>query len=162
MSLRAQSFRLTDMALLHLPLTLSSVGVFERAGTEENSVGSRLRLFLLSGMGEYLRLPSPGVRAMWIQLYTMGISSRFCDSMEEQERRTLENAIREELNSWLDGTAVITDVRLMGNESEENGIQFSTENRLYRFTFRFALPGRGLGAGSIGPWNIIETSQAIG
>ena len=150
------------MALLHLPLTLSSSGVFERASTEENYVGARPRLFLLSGMGQYLRLPSPGVRAMWQQLYTMGISSRFCDSMGEQERMTLENAIKQELNTWLDGTATIAEVKLLGNESEENGIQFATDNREYRFTFRFALPGRGLNAGSVGPWNIIETSHAIG
>jgi hypothetical protein len=150
------------MALLHLPLTFSSSGTFERAGTEEDSVGTRLRLLLLAGMGEYLRLPSPGIRAMWLQLYTMGISSRFRDSMEERERVGLENAIRDEANVWFNSTATIVAVELRGDEREENGIRFRTASREFTFTFHFALPGRGLGSGSIGPWNIVESSHAIG
>jgi|WetSurMetagenome_2_1015567.scaffolds.fasta_scaffold505336_2 hypothetical protein len=150
------------MALLHLPLSLSSSGTFDRAGTEENYVGTRLRVFLLAGMGQYLRLPSPGIRAMWLQLYSMGISARFRDSMEERERVSLENSIREELNVWFGETATITSVELCGDEREENGIRFRTTSREFTFTFHFALPGRGLGGGSIGPWNIIETSHAIG
>ncbi len=143
------------MALLHLPLTLTSAGTFERAGTDENIVDSRLRLFLLSGMGEYLRLPSPGVRALWIQLFTMGPSSRFCDAIPEGERESLENTIKEELNLWLDGIATVYEVHLLGNEREENGIRFATESRDTTFHFRFARPGM------IGCWNIIEESHAL-
>jgi hypothetical protein len=149
------------VALLHIPLTLSSSGVFERATTEEDVVGSRLRLFLLSGMGEYLQLPSPGIRALWIQLYTMGISSRFCDLMEEQERSSLEMTILDELNTWLDGIATIVEVKLLGDEKDDNGIRFRTETREFVFSFKFARPGAGLGAGSVGSWNILEVSRVL-
>lgn len=150
------------MALLHLPLTLMSTGVFERAATEEDTLGSRLRMFLLAGMGEYLRLPSPGVRAVWTQLYTMGMSSRFCNQMEPQSRKKLEKIINEELNAWLEATANIVEVKLIGDDREDNGIRFKTESREFVFRFQFARAGRGLNAGSIGSWNIVESSNAIG
>ena len=142
-------------------MTLASTGSFERAGSEEDTVGSRLRLFLLSGMGEYLRLPSPGVRAVWTQLYTMGMSSRFGSQMEPQERKKLERIIREELNAWLEGSAVITDVKLLGDEKEENGLRFRTATREFEFRFQFARAGRGLHAAAIGSWNISESSRAV-
>ena len=149
------------MAFLHLPLTLMSTGVFERAATEEDTLGSRLRMFLLAGMGEYLRLPSPGVRAVWTQLYTMGMSSRFCNQMDPQARKKLEKIINEELNTWLEGTANIVEVKLMGDDRDSNGIRFKTETREFVFRFQFARAGRGLSAGSIGSWNILESSNAI-
>jgi hypothetical protein len=150
------------MALLHLPLTLTPSGVFERSTTEEDTTGSRLRMFLLAGMGEYLRLPSPGVRAVWTQLYTMGRSSRFCNQLDPQARKKLEKIIAEELNTWLEGTAMITDVKLLGDDKEENGLLFRTSDHEFVFRFQFAQAGRGLKAGSIGSWNITETSHAIG
>ena len=142
------------MALLHLPLTVSSSGVFERAESEENSLDERLRLFLLSGMGQYLRLPSPGIRALWVQLYTMGPSSRFRDAFAQEERETLENAIREEVNLWLEETATVLEVSLVGDEVEDNGIRFVSERRDTLFRFRFARPG------TVGCWNISGESHA--
>lgn len=142
------------MALFHLPLTISPSGVFERAETEENSLDERLRLFLLSGMGQYLRLPSPGIRALWVQLYTMGPSSRFRDAFAREERETLENTIREEVNLWLEETATVQEVSLVGDEVEDNGIRFVSERRDTFFRFKYARPG------TVGCWNIIEESHA--
>ncbi len=143
------------MAVLQVPLSLSPTGTFERSDAEENVVDVRLRLFLLSGMGEYLRLPSPGVRTLWIHLYTMGPSSRFADSIAQDERETLEVTIREELEVWLEGLTSVTDVRLVGDEQEENGIRFVTSTRETLFRFRYARPGM------IGCWNILEEAHAI-
>jgi hypothetical protein len=142
------------MALLQLPLTISPSGVFERADSEESSLDERLRLFLLSGMGQYLRLPSPGVRSLWIQLYTMGPSSRFRDTFGQEEREALENAIREEVNSWLEESATVMEVSLLGDEVEENGIRFVSERRDTVFRFTYARPG------TVGCWNIIGESHA--
>jgi hypothetical protein len=149
------------MAVLHLPLTLTPIGIFERAATEENIVGSRLRLFVLSGAGEYLKLPSPGIRAMWVQFYNMGMSSRFCDIMEEDKRRSLELIIKEEVNGWFKDIAEIQDVKLLGDEQEDNGIKFRTENKEYVYTFKISRSEKGLKAGTIGPWNIIEATHDV-
>jgi hypothetical protein len=146
------------MALLHLPLTLSPTGLLERATTEENTLASRLRLFILAGMGEYLRLPSPGVRAVWTQLYTMGSSSRFCNQMDPQSRKKLEGIIEDELNAWLEGTAEIKEVKLLGDDREENGIRFRTSTKEFVFRFKCAPGGRGM----IGSWNIVESSRGAG
>jgi hypothetical protein len=142
------------MALFHLPLTISPSGVFERAESEENSLDERLRLFLLSGMGQYLRLPSPGIRALWVQLYTMGPSSRFRDTFPQEERETLENTIREEVNLWLEETATVLEVSLVGDELEDNGIRFVSERRDTLFRFKYARPG------TVGCWNITGESHA--
>jgi hypothetical protein len=149
------------MAVLHLPLSLTPIGIFERAATEENIVGSRLRLFVLSGAGEYLKLPSPGIRAMWVQFYNMGMSSRFCDIMEEDRRRSLEQIIKEEVNGWFKDIAEIHDVKLLGDEHEENGIKFRTENKEYVYTFKVSRSDKGLKAGTVGPWNIIEATHDV-
>jgi hypothetical protein len=143
------------MALLQIPISLSTTGAFERAGTDENVVDVRLRLFLLSGMGQYLRLPSPAVRALWGHLYTMGPSARFSDCLAREERGSLEVAIREELEAWLEGVTGVSDVTLVGDEHEENGIRFVTTARETLFRFRYARPGM------IGCWDIIEESHAI-
>ncbi len=142
------------MALLHVPLTITPSGVFERAENEETSLDERLRLFLLSGMGEYLRLPSPGIRALWVQLYTMGPSARFRDVFPQEERETLESTIREETNAWLEETATVVEVKLLGDELEENGIRFVSERRDTLFRFKYAKPG------TVGCWNISEESNA--
>jgi hypothetical protein len=142
------------MALLHLPLTITPSGVFERVESEEASLDERLRLFLLSGMGQYLRLPSPGIRALWVQLYTMGPSARFRDVFPPEERETLENTIREEANAWLEETATVVEVTLLGDELEENGIRFVSERRDTLFRFRYARPG------TVGCWNISGESNA--
>jgi hypothetical protein len=149
------------MAVLHLPLSLTPIGIFERAATEENIVGSRLRLFVLSGAGEYLKLPSPGIRVMWVQFYNMGMSSRFCDIMEEDKRRSLEQIIKEEVNGWFIDIAEIQDVKLLGDEKEENGIKFRTENKEYVYTFKISRSEKGLKAGTVGPWNIIEATHDV-
>jgi len=149
------------MAVLHLPLTLTSAGILERAGTEENIIGSRLRLFILSGAGEYLRLPSPGIRALWVQLYNMGITARFCDAMREDERVPLEATLLDEINFWLEDIAPIRDVRLLGDEHTDNGIMFRTKTREFIFSFQYARTGHGLQRGAVGPWNIIESSNVI-
>ncbi len=142
------------MALLHLPFTISPSGVFERADSEENTLDERLRLFLLSGMGQYLRLPSPGIRALWVQLYTMGPSARFRDVFPQEERETLQETVREEVNIWLEETAAVQEVTLLGDELEDNGIRFLSERRDTLFRFRYARPG------TIGCWNITEESHA--
>ncbi len=149
------------MAVLHIPLTLSPIGTFQRASTEENIVGSRLRLFVLSGAGEYLKLPSPGIRAMWVQFYNMGMSARFCDIMEEDKRRSLEQIIKNEVNNWFGDIAEIYDVNLIGDEREENGIKFRTENKEYVYKFKISRSEKGLKAGTIGPWNIIEETHDV-
>jgi len=149
------------MAELHLPLTINPAGVYERATAEENIVGSRLRLFILSGSGEYLRLPSPGIRALWIQLYNLGVSSRFCDSMKDDERQSLEDSIRSDVNAWLNEVATINEVKLLGDEREENGIRFRTGSREFAYHFHYALPGKGRQGDAVGPWNIVESSHAI-
>ncbi len=142
------------MALLHLPLTITPSGVFERVESQENSLDDRLRLFLLSGMGQYLRLPSPGIRALWIQLYTMGPSARFRDVFPPEDRETLENSIREEANVWLEETASVLEVKLLGDELEDNGIRFVSDRRDTLFRFKYAKPG------TVGCWNITEESHA--
>jgi len=149
------------MAFLHLPLTLAPTGVFERAKTEENIVGSRLRMFINSGAKEYLKLPSPGIRALWIQLYTMGVSSRFCDVMHEDERRSLENIIRDEVNAWMGEEIVVNDVKLAGDDREDNGIKFQTENKQFVFYFRFLPSNKAGGSLAVGPWSIIEAIHEI-
>ncbi len=149
------------MAVLHLPLTLTPAGVFDRAGTEENIVGSRLRLFIASGAGEYLRLPSPGIRALWIQMYNIGVTARICDVLQETQRRSLEDTILGEVNAWFGETARILEVKLLGDEQNDNGILFETKNRQFIFAFHFARTGHGLQKGSIGPWNIVETVNVI-
>jgi len=149
------------MAVLHIPLSLTPNGIFDRAATEENIVGSRLRLFVLSGAGEYLRLPSPGIRNMWVLFYNMGISARFCDIMEEDKRRSLEQIIKAEVNSWFDDITEIQDVNLIGDEREENGIKFRTENKEYVFKFKLSRSEKGLKAGTIGPWDIVEEIHDI-
>jgi hypothetical protein len=150
------------MAVLHLPLTLTSSGIFERAGTEENIIGSRLRVFILSGAGEYLRLPSPGIRALWIQLYNMGITSRFRDAMREDELVPLEGTLLDEVNFWLEDIATILEVKLLGDDHTENGISFRTKTRQFIFSFIYARTGHGLQQGAVGPWNILESSNVIG
>jgi hypothetical protein len=142
------------MALLRLPLTISASGVFERADSEEDSLVARLRLFLLSGMGQYLRLPSPGIRALWVQLYTMGPSARFRDVFMQEERETLENTIRDEINIWLEEIATVHEVSLTGDEVVDNGIRFVSDRGEALFRFKYARPG------TVGCWNITEDSHA--
>ena len=149
------------MSLFHLPLSLSSQGLLERTTVEENIVGSRLRLFITSGAGEYLKLPSPGIRALWMQLYTMGVSSRFYYVMEEQKRTELEKIIKGEVNLWLEDLAIITEVKLIGDEHEHNGIRFRTDSREYNYEFHYRTPGQGIHLGDVGPWNILESSHEI-
>ncbi len=149
------------MAVLHLPLTLNQAGVFERASTEENVFGSRLKMFILSGAGEFLRLPSPSIRALWVQLCSMGVSSRFRDILHEQDRIALENAIKGEANLWFEKTAEILGVELLGDETNENGILFETKGKEYIFRFHYALPGKGLTKEAVGPWNILESSNVV-
>ena len=149
------------MAVLHLPLSLTSTGILERAGTEENIIGSRLRVFILSGAGEYLRLPSPGIRALWIQLYNMGITARFRDAMREDELVPLEATLLNEINFWLEDTTAIYEVKLLGDEQTDNGILFRTKTREFIFSFIYARTGHGLQRGAVGPWNIIEASNVI-
>lgn len=144
------------MAFLHLPLSLSSTGIFERATTEENIVGSRLRLFILSGAGEYIKLPSPGIRTLWIHFYNMGTSGRFCEILEEDKRRSLEKIIKDEVNNWFSDTIEIKEVEILGNEETDNGIKFQTSDKEFIFTFKLAQSSKGLKSGTIGPWNIIE------
>jgi hypothetical protein len=149
------------MAVLHLPLTLNSAGVFDRAETEENIVGSRLKMFILSGAGEFLRLPSPGIRALWVQLCSMGVSSRLRDILQEQERLALEQTIKDEVTVWFAETGEALDVQLLGDESNDNGILFETKGRQFIFRFQYALPGHGLTNEAVGPWNILESSNVI-
>ena len=110
---------------LHLPLTLQPSGFLERAGTEEDLVGRRLRVFVLSGVGEYLRLPSPGIRSFWIQLISIGVSSRLRDVLDPGDERTkLEEIILEEVNHWLGRLPEIQSVEILGDLENENGIAF--------------------------------------
>jgi hypothetical protein len=158
------------MAFLHLPLKIDSrTGYFEIARSEENIIGARLKLFVVSGGGEYLRLPSPGIRDLWIQLNAMGVSSRF-SSMLVDVREELEKNILGEVNSWLedlDDSIVVNEVRLIptiaGENAgySENGIKFKANNRQYIFTFHHMLSGHGLNTGTVGQWNIIETIDEI-
>ncbi len=152
------------MALLKLPLSISTGGFFEQSSIDEDYLGARLKVFILSGAGRYLVLPSPGIKILWMQLSTIGPTSKFCnkDVFPESERRKLEEAIKREANSWLKiGNNVIKEVKILGNDTTANGIKFMTEGFEFIFTFEFAMVGKGLLSDSIGNWNIMERVNVI-
>lgn len=152
------------MALLKLPLGLGSGGFFEHSTIDEDYLGARLRVFLLSGSGKYLILPSPGIKVLWIHLATIGPSSKLRSKniLPETKRRILEDSILSEANSWLQlGSKVIKDVEIIGDDKHPNGVVFYTEGFEFIFTLEFALPGKGLLKDSIGNWNVMEKVNVI-
>jgi hypothetical protein len=185
------------MALLKLPLALSSDGFLERAKGDEDNVAPRIRFFLYSGMGEFgyssrrkaaslqevnpgtarkgsavdmkkeivKRLREQGIHAVWGQLHVMTPTSRLSSLFEGDDgdsdyRKALEDTIRKDLNSWLEGIAVIEAVRLLpykdsnGDRREKNGISISTNQMDYTFIFEYASSASGRGL--VGSWNIRE------
>jgi len=151
------------MAFLRLPLELNSAGAFERSATHEDYLQTRLRVFILSGASKYLLLPSPGISSLWLQLTTIGPTSKFCgkDVFPENERRQLEDTIKKEANIWLEGNEEITDVTIFGDGTVPNGILFRTAELEFSFTFEFAMPGMGRQKGTLGNWNIREHVNVI-
>ena len=152
------------MALLKLPLRFSTGGFFEYSQIDEDYLGARLRVFILSGAGKYLILPSPGIRVMWQQLFTIGPSTKLCSKnvFPESERRFLEDAIKKEANIWLElGKDIIKQVTITGDDKTNNGIIFRTEGYEFVFTFEFAKPGKGLHKDAIGNWNVMERVNVL-
>jgi hypothetical protein len=49
----------------------------------------------------------------------------------------------------------------LGDDREENGIKFRTENKEFVYTFKISRSEKGLKAGTVGPWNIIEATHDV-
>ena len=147
------------MALLKLPLSLLPSGVFERPAPDENGVGPRLKIFLLSGMTDTPVLASTGIRAFCRYLYSMGASSRFKYFMDMENIVALEDAILKEANNWLEGNSTIEEVELLGDEERDNALVFKTRSHEFAFTLKYVTPGHG--HASVGPWEIVEGSHGI-
>jgi hypothetical protein len=156
------------MSVLKLPLRINSSGALERSPTYDDYIQTRLRIFILSGTGKYLLLPSPGISALWLKLTTIGPTSKFCykDVLPENERRNIEDIIRKEANLWLemgldDYSDMIEEVKILGDETNANGIVFRTKEFEFAYFFEFAMPGKGLNRTAVGNWNIKELINAI-
>lgn len=152
------------MAVLRLPFSISGSGFFDRSKNNDEFLLTRLRIFVLSGSGKYLVLPSPGISLLWQQLITIGPSSKLRSKniLPENDRQKLEFSIKNEANIWLrDSDNVINKVEIIGEEGTPNGIKFLTKEFEFIFSFVFALPGETLYRNSIGNWNIMEKINVI-
>lgn len=152
------------MAVLKLPFSISNSGFFDRSKFNDEFLLTRLRIFVLSGSGRFLVLPSPGVSLLWQQLITIGPTSKLRSKniFPESDRQRLESSIRNEANYWLkDSGNFISKVEIIGDDSNPNGIKFTTEGFEFIFSFVFALPGETLHKNSIGNWNIMEKVNVI-
>jgi len=147
------------MAVLKLPISLLPNGVFERPTPEDNIVGPRLKVFLLSGMTATPLFSPSGIRAFWRLLYSMGASSRFKYFMDTEAVVGLEDAILKEANEWLEEIAVVEEVELLGDEEHDNALIFKTRNYEFVFTLKYVTPGHG--HASVGPWEIVEGSHGL-
>ncbi len=69
----------------------------------------------------------------------------------------------DEINLWLDqaGNPFVISVRIIGDETVENGIVFRTSDTEVRVQFEFALQGKNLRPDAVGSWNINIDSYAI-
>lgn len=143
------------MATLRLPLSLNASGVFELSAPTDPIVRDRIRLFLLSGAGEYARLPSRGVREFWAHLFTAGSGGDLRRAMEEKAVRNIEKLILNEINGWLQGIGTVEDVTVLGDEHSPNGIRFSTDNEVVEFTFLLSRATKLTGI-IVGPFTMIE------
>ncbi len=147
------------MATLRLPLSITSSGILELSGATDPIVRDRIRIFLLSGAGEYARVPSRGIRDFWAHLFTTGSSGGLRSAMEEKTRRAMEKTVLNDINEWLQGIDTVEDVAVLGDEHYPNGIRFTTESESIMFTFLLsittALPGT-----EIGPFTVIEEFNA--
>ncbi len=152
------------MAVLKLPFSISGSGFFDRSKYNDEFLLTRLRIFVLSGSGRFLVLPSPGISMLWQQLITIGPTSRLRSKniFPENERQILERSIRNEANFWLkDSGNNISRVEIVGDDNNQNGIKFTTEGFEFIFSFVFAMPGETLHKNSIGNWNIMEKVNVI-
>ena len=153
------------MAVLTLPLSINTTGILATPRYEHELLLSRVRFFVLSGIGKYTDLPSPGMGTLWTYLYTIGGTSRLClqSVLPEREREELQRTILDEINLWLDqaGIPFVISVRIIGDETVENGIVFRTSDTEVRVQFEFALQGKNLRPDAVGSWNINIESYAI-
>lgn len=152
------------MAVLKLPFSISGSGFFDRAKYNDEFLLTRLRIFVLSGSGKFLVLPSPGISLLWQQLITIGPTSKLRSKsiFPESDRQKLEFSIRNEANYWLkESDNVINKVEIIGDDSTPNGIKFTTGEFEFIFSFIFAMPGETLHKNSIGNWNIMEKVNVI-
>jgi hypothetical protein len=152
------------MAVLRLPFSISGNGFFDRSKNNDEFLLTRLRIFVLSGSGKYLVLPSPGISLLWQQLITIGPTSKLRSKniLPENDRQKLEYSIRNEANIWLkESDNVINKVEIIGDDNTQNGIKFLTKEFEFIFSFIFAMPGEMMHKNSIGNWNIMEKINVI-
>ncbi len=148
------------MTLLKLPLELTPSGFFKLSDNEDEALRERLRIFVLAGAGGYMKLPSPGISRFWETIRAMGISSRICSVIKDEERVKLEDIIREEVNAWLADIVDIKRVKLLGDQSTANGIAFTSATQTMVLSFAYA-SGKERGLNTIGTWNIREHWHAV-
>ncbi len=152
------------MAVLRLPFSITDSGFFERAKNNDEYMLTRLRVFVLSGAGKYLVLPSPGISVLWHQLITIGPTAKLRSKsiFPDNERQKMEYTIRDEANLWLKESGnSIRRVEIIGDDSTANGIKFVTDEFEFIFSFIFVLPGEALHRNAIGNWNIMEKVNVI-
>lgn len=139
--------------------------MFAKPLHEHDILESRLRFFVLSGIGKYTHLPSPGIGHLWTYLYTMGGHSRFClqSVLPEREREELQRQILNEATAWLEeiSSTTLLSVKVVGDENTPNGLLFRTTDAEVKIIFEFALQGKGLRPDSIGSWNVYTEIYAV-
>jgi len=155
------------MAYLKLPLSINKDGVFELSTSKNDFIKSRLRIFVLSGSGRYLYLPSLGIASLWNKLTILGKNTKFTnkDVFPEDERKKLELLIREEVNNWLsienNFFDKIISVKIVGDTKTNNGIIFKFVDNEYIFEFIFENYNSKKNYNKIGNWIIQESINVV-
>jgi len=155
------------MAYLKLPLTINRDGVFDLSTSKNDFIMSRLKIFVLSGSGHYLYLPSSGIAALWLKLSVLGKNALFTnkDVFPEDERKKLELVIKDEANKWfsVDNNFFdeILSVKITGDKDNKNGIIFRFEDNEFIFEFTFENYNSGKTRNKIGNWVIRESVNVV-
>lgn len=148
------------MSLLKLPLEFTPSGFLKLNENNDDAVRDRLRIFVLAGGGGYMNLPSPGISRLWENIRVMGISSRLRSIVKDDDRRRLEEIIRQEANTWLEGIVTIEKVMLLGDQHTSNGISLNTPTLTLTFSIEYA-SSQNRKKNTIGCWNIRESWHAV-
>ncbi len=155
------------MAYLKLPLTINRDGVFDLSTSKNDFIMSRLKIFVLSGSGHYLYLPSSGIAALWLKLSVLGKNALFTnkDVFPEDERKKLELVIKDEANKWfsVDNNFFdeILSVKITGDKDIKNGIIFRFEDNEFIFEFTFENYNSSKTRNKIGNWVIRESVNVV-
>lgn len=155
------------MAYLKLPITINRDGVFELSASKNDFIMSRLKIFVLSGSGHYLYLPSKGIAALWLKLSVLGKNTRFTnkDVFPEDERKKLEQVIKDEVNNWFtmenNFFDEIISVKIVGDKDTKNGIIFKFEENEFIFEFTFENYNSSKTLSKIGNWVIRESVNVV-